>query len=156
RAVGARVLAVQPDQSRAEGPELIDRPRLVQCSLADEFQPLSLLLFQYGERELLLGGEVEVEGAFGEAAAGDELGQRGVGVAAFGEALGRGLEDGRASGVALGCHRRRRRGQGRRASGRGRRGHAATGAQHTGRSWLTYRPVFLTKPDSRFYVAESC
>ena len=108
---------MQPDQSRAEGPELIDRPGLVQCSLADEFQPLPLLFLQYGERELFLGGEVEVEGAFGEAAAGDQLGQRGVGVAAFGEDLGRGLQNGRAGGVALGRNRRRRRGRSRGASG---------------------------------------
>src|SRR6185437_7476793 len=105
RAEGARVLAVQPDEGGAERQELVDRPRLGQCLLADELQPLPLLLPEHGERELFLGGEVKVERALGQAAAGDQLGERGVGVAAFGEDRGGGLQDGRARGVALGRDR---------------------------------------------------
>ncbi len=73
----------------AQCAELVDRPGLVQCPLADEFEPLPLLFLKHGERELLLGGEVEVERALGQAAAGDQLSERGVGIAAFGEDRGR-------------------------------------------------------------------
>ena len=114
---------MQPDEGGAEGQELVDRPGLAQGPLADELQPLPLFLLEHGERELLLGGEVEVERALGEPAAGDQLGQRGVGVAAFGEDLGGGLQDGRARGMAFG---RDRLGRARRWSP-GRRGRTAGG-----------------------------
>ena len=99
-AEGAGV-AVNLYERQGDGTQLVERARLGTDGVENRVDPLALFLLDDGKRELFFGGEVEVERSLGQSAARDEFGHRGLGIPAFGEHLGRNLQQKRAGGGAL-------------------------------------------------------